>query len=126
MSAHTLLIKPIMSHENHTPRDMCHTCVHTWPAFLLPTQCYLPQSSYWLFSPIPETQGNKRGKYQTRVKRKKKHELTYGKYNSSTIIKLSVSFRQVWHGAVWTLTTVSSERSTRAGSDDQDHHMILQ
>lgn len=41
-------------------------------------------------------------------------------------MKLSVSFRQVWHGAVWTLTTESSERSTRAGRNGQAHHMILQ
>lgn len=46
--------------------------------------------------------------------------------NGSTLMKLSVSFRQVWHGAVWTLTTESSERSTRAGRNGQAHHMILQ
>lgn len=41
-------------------------------------------------------------------------------------MKLSVSFRQVWHGAVWTLTTESSERSTRAGRKGQADHMVLQ
>lgn len=35
------------------------TCVHTWPAFLLPMPCYRPQSSCWLFSPSPEAQWHK-------------------------------------------------------------------
>lgn len=43
-----------------------------------------------------------------------------------TLMKLSVSFWQVWHGAVCTLTTESSERSTRAGRNGQAHHMMLQ
>lgn len=46
--------------------------------------------------------------------------------SSSTLIKLSVSFLQVWQGAVWTRTTDSSERSTTAGRKDQVHHMVLQ
>ena len=45
---------------------------------------------------------------------------------SSTLIKLSVSFLQVWQGAVWTRTMDSSERSTTAGRKDQVHHMVLQ
>lgn len=44
---------------------------------------------------------------------------------SKPLMKLSVSFRQVWHGAVWTLTTESSERSTRAGRKGQAHHMMI-
>lgn len=44
----------------------------------------------------------------------------------STLMKLSASFLQVWQGAVWTLTTDSSERSTTAGRKDQVHHMVLQ
>lgn len=43
----------------------------------------------------------------------------------STLMKLSVSFLQVWQGAVCTLTTVSSDRSTTAGRKDQVHHMVL-
>lgn len=45
---------------------------------------------------------------------------------SSTLMKLSVSFLQVWQGAVWTLTTDSSERRTTAAREDQVHHMVLQ
>lgn len=87
----------------------------------------LPPPKFLLavFSKPWNTKKQKGGNVRHRL-RGRKNELTYDKCNPSTLIKLSVSFRQVWHGAVWTLTTVSSERSTRAGSDDQDHHMILQ
>lgn len=101
------------------------TCVHTWPTSLLPMPCYHPQSSYWLFSPSPGAQWHK-GSSNTQWKNPQgKDEVSYyRKCKPSTLMKLSVSFRQVWHGAAW--TTESSDRSNRAGSDDQDHHMILE
>lgn len=40
-------------------------------------------------------------------------------------MKLSASFLQVWQGDVWTLTTDSSDSSTRAGRNQvQVHHMV--
>lgn len=121
------------SRENHILKDkfattetlwLFLTCVRTWLAFLLPMPCYHPQSSCWLFSPSPEAQWHQKNTQWMITEGK--HELSYyNKPKASTLMKLSVSFRQVWHGAVWTITTESSERSNRAGSDDQDHHMIL-
>lgn len=43
-----------------------------------------------------------------------------------TLMKLSVSFWQVWQGAVWTLTTESSDRSIRAGRNGQAMAIVLQ
>ena len=42
-----------------------------------------------------------------------------------TLMKLSVSLRHVWQGAVCTRTTESTEQSTRAGSRGHEHHMAL-
>lgn len=95
--------------------------MHTWPAFLLPRQCYLHQSSCWPFPPSPESE-NKRE--HSNLRNTGVLEPVALEINCCTFTKLSVSFRQVWHGAVRTFPTESSERSRRAGRNGQAHHIL--